>query len=306
MAITLPRLVGVPESLVRLAAEVDDAANELEQLRKLLDADVDKIIPDRWDTKTSNWFNDWWYWLRDDVLKYGQIVRKRWEEALREAAQRLQDAKSVFERANEYARAHNLLIRDDLVVVPLDRNNPQAQADAVIAEYMVRSAWQMAEDARQRLADANEEMKELLDYLDQLLLEQIRDAFRRDHGPRPRVPRRLGITPKKPEPKKAKSGREFHQMMSRTERPLEGTLLSQGWSVLGIERSFGGSGKADAVYINHTSKKILIVDYYTGPVESQAHADKTQSYRNLPEIVDWRKKGYKVDAMTVMVPKKPN
>lgn len=297
-------LFGSPETLVQLAQAADQAAGELGELQRLLDADVEAITPNRWNAPGSHWFQRWWDWLRDDVLKLTQHAKREWATALREAAAMLSSARQLFLRAEAFAREHNCVIGDDLVVRPLGQD-PTTQAMASVVQFMVSNAWQIAENARQRLWEANHKCQEELEYADQIMFDLVGQlAGRREQGGRRSGPIRpgttLGIRRHRPTP--PRRGAQIHRDIARAERPFEGRLLANGYRVAGVERRFGGTGRPDVVYVNDRTRHILIIDYYTGPVEPNTHRSRVQDYRNLPDIQALRRQGYRVDDMTVLVP----
>jgi hypothetical protein len=298
------RLVGSPETLVQLAQAADQAASELDELTALLDADVETIVPNRWNTPSSNWLQQWWDWLRDDVMKLTRNAKREWATALREAAAMLSSARDLFQRAVAFAHRHDCVVGENLVVTPLAQN-PTTQAMASVAQYMVSNAWQIAEQARQRLWEANHKCQEELEFADQIMLDLLAQLSERPgQGGRRSGPVRpgttLGIRRRRPVP--PRRGAQIHRDLARAERPFEGQLLSNGYRIAGVERRFGGTGRPDVVYINDRTRHILIIDYYTGPVEPPAHRARVQGYRNLPDIQALRARGYRVDDMTVLVP----
>jgi hypothetical protein len=297
-----PDRFGNPQTMERLATAAEQAATALDQLTILLDSDVGSVVPDRWDSPASSRLEGWWRWLRDDVLKLTRNVAEQWAAELRAAAESFRAAREIFEQARSFASTHNLIIREDLVVVALSQSDARAEALVSVAQNMVRAAWETAENARHRLTEANQKAKEGIEFADETLVRMI-DALSAGPERGPQLGRRgpmptLGITPRRPVA--ARRGHEVHEMLRRTEQPLEGQLLNRGWQIMGIERKFGGDGRVDAAYVNHQTKQILVVDYFTGPVEPLSHAQKTHNYRNLPEIRALRRQGYEFIATTAM------
>jgi hypothetical protein len=297
-----PDRFGDPRTMERLADAVVQTATALDQLAGLLNSDVESVVPDRWNAPAASRLEGWWRWMRDDVLKLTRNVATQWAAELRAAGESFRAAREIFEQARSFARTYNLVIRDDLVVVALSQSDPRAEALVAVAQNMVRAAWETAENARQRLLDANQKAKEGIEAADEILVSMIESlSAGPDRGPRVgrgRPGPTLGITPRRPVA--ARRGHEVHEMLRRTEQPLEGQLLRRGWQVMGIERRFGGDGRVDAAYINHQTRQILVVDYFTGPVEPLSHAQKTHNYRNLPDIQALIRQGYEFIPTTAM------
>lgn len=299
---TDPDRFGNPQTMERLAVAAEQTVTALDQLTSLLDSDVGSVVPNRWDSPASSRLEGWWRWLRDDVLKLTRNVAERWAAELRTAAESFRAAREIFEQARSFARTHNLIIREDLVVVALSQSDARAEALVSVAQNMVRAAWETAENARQRLTEENQKAKEGTEFADETLGRMI-EALSAGPDSGPRVGRRqpmpgVGIAPRRPVA--ARRGHEVHEMLRRTEQPLEGQLLNRGWQIMGIERKFGGDGRVDAAYINHQTKQILVVDYFTGPVEPLSHARKTDNYRNLPDMQVLIEQGYEFIPTTAM------
>lgn len=297
-----PDRFGNPQTMARLADAAEQTATALDQLVSLLNTDVESVVPHRWNAPAASRLEGWWRWMRDDVLKLTRNVATEWAAELRVAGESFRVAREIFEQARSFAQTYNLVIRDDLVVVALSQSDPRAEALVAVAQNMVRAAWETAENARQRLLDANQKAKEGIEAADEILASMI-DALSAGPDRGPRVGRgrpgpTLGITPRRPAA--ARRGHEVHEMLRRTEQPLEGQLLNRGWQIMGIERKFGGDGRVDAAYINHQTRQILVVDYFTGPVEPLSHAQKTHNYRNLPDIDALVGQGYEYIATTAM------
>lgn len=100
----------------------------------------------------------------------------------------------------------------------------------------------------------------------------------------------------------AERGTRIHSTISSAERtahadgtaPIGGGLeiLTNSSGLPIIERTAGGIGRVDVAYVNHTSKQILVHDYFTGPKEPIAHARKGYKYAEEPDIKKWIDRGY--------------
>jgi hypothetical protein len=99
----------------------------------------------------------------------------------------------------------------------------------------------------------------------------------------------------------ARIGQQVHRWITDGLRPTEGTLLHGGeWEVFSIDRTVGGKGRPDEVYINHTTKQVLVVDTYTGPVETAAHNAKGWLYAKEPQIANLLNQKYTYVYMPAM------
>jgi hypothetical protein len=60
-----------------------------------------------------------------------------------------------------------------------------------------------------------------------------------------------------------------------------------------VERTVGGTKRVDELWINHDQKRVLVVDTYTGPVESLSHYLKGWAYAREPDIQALISQGYR-------------
>lgn len=95
-----------------------------------------------------------------------------------------------------------------------------------------------------------------------------------------------------PHLKAARRGLAEHAEIKRAMRPFEGKLFSEGWKLKAVERTVGGKKRVDELWVNHQKKKILVVDTFTGRVETPKHHQKGWSYAQEPEIKKYLEQGY--------------
>jgi hypothetical protein len=80
------------------------------------------------------------------------------------------------------------------------------------------------------------------------------------------------------------------------------TLMRRGYVPLSIERNMtlpnGRVIRPDAIYVNHTTGRIVVEDVFTGPVEPLRHMLKTHLAAHAPAVAALLRRGYDITFVT--------
>jgi hypothetical protein len=99
----------------------------------------------------------------------------------------------------------------------------------------------------------------------------------------------------------ARRGTAEHAMVKEAMRPFEGKTLENGWQVLAVERTVGGTKRVDELWLDDGVqtgsgvKRIFVFDTYTGKVEPPEHYQKGWDYSKEPLIKKYIDQGYVYD-----------
>jgi hypothetical protein len=99
----------------------------------------------------------------------------------------------------------------------------------------------------------------------------------------------------------ARRGVAEHAMVKEAMRPFEGKTLENGWQVLAVERTVGGTKRVDELWLDDGVqtgsgvKRIFVFDTYTGKVEPPEHFQKGWDYSKEPLIKKYIDQGYIYD-----------
>src|SRR5512142_3007960 len=118
--------VGDPESVQQQGDAAEHTGSKLQQLMQLLDTDVCKLVPQRWDGRAATGFQRYWQKLLDLTGQTSGLA-EAWATSLQTNAAILREAKALLADAQAFVAEHGLSIGDDLVVVShnaVDPNDP--------------------------------------------------------------------------------------------------------------------------------------------------------------------------------------
>lgn len=93
----------------------------------------------------------------------------------------------------------------------------------------------------------------------------------------------------------ARRGAAEHAMIAQAMRPDEGKLHGEGWRLVKVERTVGGTKRVDEMWVNDTKKRVFVADTFTGEVEPPEHYQKGWDYAKEPEIKALLDQGYTYD-----------
>jgi hypothetical protein len=99
----------------------------------------------------------------------------------------------------------------------------------------------------------------------------------------------------------ARHGVAEHEMVKKAMRPFEGKTLENGWQILAVERTVGGTKRVDELWLDDGVqtgsgvKRIFVFDTWSGKVESPEHYRKGWDYSNEPLIKKYIDQGYVYD-----------
>jgi hypothetical protein len=310
------RCFGSPQTVGRLGDAAEQTTSELDRLLGTLNAGVRGLLPGAWRGSAATAFGQHWQGMSGAGGQAGQMAGV-WSGTMRTLSGELGAAKLRFEQAQAQATTQGLVILPTLEVVPCNADDPNAWRAAAQVQREVNAAREMAEAARATARQANEAVAAGLDRVVSVLAQLvgigragpslsivrgvIRGALSRLLPSRPTAPPALpaptasaptgpAAAPAGPTDK-ALAGTRMHSDIQRTLQPHEGQRFGR-LTLLGNNRTMGGTRRPDEVYVDHEAKEIIVVDTYTGPTEPLAHNQKGWSYQNEPEIQALIQQGY--------------
>lgn len=137
------------------AAATAAAGSELDRLRALVNSDVMATVPDVW----AGMEEHWWTRLGEAIARHsvGIGAEAVFNSQLKAAATLMAGAKKKLDEAEQFATGNDLIIEPDLTVAPKDpKNHPVADELVAQAQNMVYDAEDAADEAQQKISDAND------------------------------------------------------------------------------------------------------------------------------------------------------
>jgi uncharacterized protein YukE len=143
----LEQFFGTPETVLRLAAALQQVSATLMQLRTTLDSRVSSLVPAKWQGPAASAFQKHWE-DRSDAVHQAAQTADRLSSALQTLGTSLQTAKRLFELAEQHAVANRLYITPAFVVLPINASDLASDAAVGWVQPEVWSAVTMANTAR--------------------------------------------------------------------------------------------------------------------------------------------------------------